>query len=124
MKNIRHALAIFESSTGDYRAIARDLDSTPTEGWPCSTRLDHEIGQIIFSDWAMRGPRRVFWMLIYAYLFALVVGGVLLGASVLLGGHDGVGEHSADGDAGGADATCTDVIAGWDPSRDLGVAPR
>jgi len=37
-------------------------------------------------------------MLIYAYLFALVVGGVLLGASVLLGGHDGVGEVSADGD--------------------------
>ena len=53
----------------------------------------------------MLGPRRVFWMLIYAYLFALVVGGVLLGASVLLGGHDGVGEHSADGDAGGADAS-------------------
>jgi len=39
-------------------------------------------------------------MLIYAYLFALVVGGVLLGASVLFGGHDGAGELSADGDIG------------------------
>lgn len=39
-------------------------------------------------------------MLIYAYLFALVVGGVLLGASVLLGGHDDAGELSADGDIG------------------------
>lgn len=37
-------------------------------------------------------------MLIYAYLFALVVGGVLLGASVLLGGHDDASDLSGDAD--------------------------
>lgn len=36
-------------------------------------------------------------MLIYLYLFSLIVGGVLLGASILLGGHDS--DLDADGDA-------------------------
>ncbi len=37
-------------------------------------------------------------MIIYVYLFGLIVGGVLLGSSLLLGGH---GEAGADGDADG-----------------------
>lgn len=37
-------------------------------------------------------------MFLYAYLFALIVGGVLLGTSVLLGGHDGDVDVDADGD--------------------------
>ncbi|MGF1469266.1 MAG: hypothetical protein ACFCGT_24350 [Sandaracinaceae bacterium] len=42
-------------------------------------------------------------MLIYLYLFSLIVGGVLLGASILLGGHDdadveGGGHLDVDGD--------------------------
>jgi len=38
-------------------------------------------------------------MLIYLYLFALIVGGVLLGASILLGGdHDGDADFDLDGD--------------------------
>ena len=41
-------------------------------------------------------------MLIYFYLFSLIVGFVLLGASVLLGGHgDTDADASADADAGG-----------------------
>lgn len=40
-------------------------------------------------------------MLIYTYLFSLIVGGVLLGASVLLGGHDDADIGDADiGDGG------------------------
>jgi membrane protein implicated in regulation of membrane protease activity len=38
---------------------------------------------------------------IYLYLFALVLGGVLLGASMLLGGGHGDAHADADGDAGG-----------------------
>ncbi len=39
-------------------------------------------------------------MLIYLYLFSLIVGGVLLGASILLGGQDDVdGDVDADADA-------------------------
>ncbi len=41
-------------------------------------------------------------MLVYLYLFGLIVGGILLGASILLGGKEAGGDH---GDAGGeADA--------------------
>ncbi|MFW6051131.1 MAG: hypothetical protein ACODAU_08150 [Myxococcota bacterium] len=40
-------------------------------------------------------------MLTYVYLFALVLGGVLLVASVLLGGHSGDADADADVDAGG-----------------------
>ncbi len=46
-------------------------------------------------------------MLIYVYLFALIVGGILLGASLLLGGHDheiGAGDGALDA-AAEADAT-------------------
>jgi membrane protein implicated in regulation of membrane protease activity len=40
-------------------------------------------------------------MLIYAYLFALILGGVLLAASILLGGHgDSDADVDADADAG------------------------
>jgi len=56
-------------------------------------------------------------MLIYAYLFALVVGGVLLGASVLLGGHDDAGDLSADGDVGGD----LDVAGDLDADGDLNL---
>lgn len=37
-------------------------------------------------------------MLIYLYLFSLIVGGVLLGASILLGGHDTDVDADADAD--------------------------
>ena len=37
-------------------------------------------------------------MLIYAYLFSLIVGGVLLGASIILGGHDDVDTDGGDFD--------------------------
>ena len=48
-------------------------------------------------------------MLIYLYLFSLIVGGVLLGASILLGGKDVDADGDADagdldGDGGSADA--------------------
>ena len=37
-------------------------------------------------------------MLIYLYLFSLIVGGILLAASILLGGHDGDLDADADAD--------------------------
>lgn len=55
-------------------------------------------------------------VLIYVYLFTLIIGAVLLGASILLGGHD-----DADADAGGdvdADAEA-DVEGGLD--KDVAV---
>lgn len=52
-------------------------------------------------------------MLIYLYIFALILGGVLLGASVLLGGH-GDSDVDADGDAG----LDTDADAGADAGAD------
>jgi membrane protein implicated in regulation of membrane protease activity len=53
-------------------------------------------------------------MLIYLYLFGLIVGGVLLGSSLLLGGH---------GDADGPDGADADAEAGLDKefSKDLAV---
>lgn len=59
-------------------------------------------------------------LLIYAYLVSLIVGGVLLGASILLGGHD-----DADLDAGadvGGDAdldASAEVDVGLDASADM-----
>lgn len=56
-------------------------------------------------------------MLMYVYIFALIVGGVLLGSSILLGGKDadadGDGGHDADhdADAGEADAGDHDDLA-------------
>jgi len=60
-------------------------------------------------------------MFIYVYLFALVVGGVLLGASILLGGKDtGAGGHAGGHDTGEghgahghAAATSHDGVAGF-----------
>ena len=51
--------------------------------------------------------------MIYLYLFALVLGGVLLGTSILLGGHTGVGD--GDLDAGGDADAELDPSAGADP---------
>jgi len=61
-------------------------------------------------------------MVIYAYLFALVVGGVLLGASVLLGGHDDAGDLSADGDVGGDLNLDADADAGLEHDLDQGAS--
>jgi membrane protein implicated in regulation of membrane protease activity len=57
-------------------------------------------------------------LLIYAYLVSLIVGGVLLGASILLGGHD-----DADADVGGdADLDASaDVDADLDAGLDAGA---
>ncbi len=52
-------------------------------------------------------------MFLYAYLFALIVGGVLLGSSVLLGGHDDDLDFDADGDL--------DLDVGGDADFDVDV---
>jgi membrane protein implicated in regulation of membrane protease activity len=58
-------------------------------------------------------------MFIYAYVFALVLGSILLGASFLLGGdHDADGDVEAHADAGHDLDTHTD--AGHDAHGDLG----
>lgn len=50
--------------------------------------------------------------MIYLYIFAFIVGGFLLGASLLLGGHaDHAGPDAGGGDAGGADAGGGEVSA-------------
>lgn len=54
-------------------------------------------------------------MLVYLYLFALIVGGVLLGASILLGG-----DHDAGADADGDLHLDTDLGADADADADAG----
>ncbi len=68
-------------------------------------------------------------MLIYMYLFGLIVGGVLLGASILLGGQDDgsdVGEADAGGDLADGDLADGELADGdWadvDKSLDIGDA--
>jgi membrane protein implicated in regulation of membrane protease activity len=53
-------------------------------------------------------------MFVYLYLFALIVGGVLLGASILLGG-----DHDADADADADVDADVDADAGVDAHGDL-----
>ncbi|MDH5492526.1 MAG: hypothetical protein OEY14_11300, partial [Myxococcales bacterium] len=53
-------------------------------------------------------------MLVYAYLFCLVLGGVLLGASILLGGHD-------DADLGGDGSFDADADLALDADADLAL---
>lgn len=54
--------------------------------------------------------------MIYLYLFALIVGGILLGASVLLGGHGGNGGEADVGhDAGHAEPAGAGDPSGFEP---------
>jgi membrane protein implicated in regulation of membrane protease activity len=57
-------------------------------------------------------------VLIYLYIFTLIVGAALLGASILLGGHDASG--SGDGDAGQLDAGSSGAHTGGSDAGDLG----
>ncbi len=57
----------------------------------------------------------------YLYIAALVLGGVLLGASLLLGGHDADGPDGGGLDADGPDVDA-DVDAGLDKDLDVGAA--
>lgn len=58
-------------------------------------------------------------MLIYLYLFTLIVGAVLLGASILLGGHDDA-DADVDGDLDADADADADVEAGADKEVSVG----
>lgn len=59
-------------------------------------------------------------MLIYLYLFTLIVGAVLLGASILLGGHDADVEADVDADLDADFDAEADLDGGLDKDVELG----